>query len=132
MHGFDNSELKEGLCNTCSCKDFAPSVTYALSGTNLTLTEASTYDTGDTLSAVHFVVTDRNGKELTATVTAAGGNHVFDISTLDKVDIDVKAFVVSRGGCKADLSVYGLGGVPASGTLGNVNEQGDNVNPGNN
>lgn len=132
MHGFDNSNLKDGLCNTCSCKDFAPSVTYALAGTNLTLTEASTFDTGDGLAAVHFSVIDKNGKELTGTVTSAGGNKVFDISALDKVDIDIKAFVITTGGCKADLSLYGLGGVPASGVLGNVNEQGDNVNPGNN
>jgi hypothetical protein len=52
---------------------------------------------------------------------------------LDMSCITLKAFMVSTGGCKADLSLPNVTPLPnTSGTLGNKNEQGDNNESGNN
>lgn len=131
MGALNNTNLKDGLCG-CSCAGFAPSVTYAISSANITFTSTGTFDSGDTLNVIRASVFDKNGKEA-SNQNAAGAAVVVDCSGLDLSKVTLKAFVLSTGGCKADLQLSEVIPSPTtSGTLGSINEQGDNVPDGNN
>lgn len=51
---------------------------------------------------------------------------------MDMSNLTLRATVLSTGGCKGDLSMYRVGNANTSGSLTNVNEQGDNNENGNN
>jgi hypothetical protein len=93
------------------------------------------------------VATVNNAGVITAITLVAGGTGYSSAPTvtlvtneaevncigLDMSNITLKAFMVSTGGCKADLSLSNVTPLPnTSGTLGNKNEQGDNNESGNN
>lgn len=55
------------------------------------------------------------------------------LAGLDRSKVTIQAFLLSTGGCKADLSVHDIKLTLAdTGSLGNINEQGDNNAAGNN
>jgi hypothetical protein len=78
------------------------------------------------------IVSGGTGYASAPTVTLNTTSATVNIVGLDPVGLCIKATLVSNGGCKADLSQSNIGTTALTGTLGNVNEQGDNVNPGNN
>lgn len=202
MKAFNNDNLVNGLCNSCSCLAFAPVVSYTVNADNVVFSQSTTFDSGDTFRMMHVYVYDKNGTMRTAsmsglgsgatagTVTLSGtsvatvpvsaggtlystpprvvftggaGSGAFAIANLtagvvtsvtvinggtgytsaptatfvtdsvqvnttglDQSDLDLKATIISTGGCKADLGIYEVGSVALTGNLGAVNEQGDN------
>lgn len=118
--------LQTDLCNGCDCTGFAPKLTYVADAAEktVTVTDASAFGAGDGLKSVNIWVYDKKGGEKVGNIAVAGGNDAIDVTGLDLSLLDIKATVVSTGGCKTDLGIYN---VPAtgSGELGNKSFQGN-------
>lgn len=114
----DNTNLVNLGQSNCAT-GFTPSCTYGLSGTNVTVTDASTFKAGDDLDIIHVRITDNDGKYVTGKIETAAGNVVISVSTLNRLDgMAVTAQVVTEDGLTGDISVYDLGRTaPASGTM---------------
>jgi hypothetical protein len=79
------------------------------------------------------VVNGGSGYSSAPTIAVVTNEAEVNCIGLDMSKITLKAFIVSNGGCKADLSLPNVTPIPnTSGTLGNKNEQGDNNESGNN
>lgn len=217
MKSIENINAVNALCDGCGCAAFAPSVTYTMGPNSITFTQATTFDSGDSLRRLRCEVTDGDGKLNSFIMSGAGsgataGTVTFAAGAVTGVPVSaggtgytvpprvtlaggggtgavaqavvntagvvtsvviinggtgyssaptatfvtnicevplsgtgyntlrpaaglkIKAFVLSTGGCKADMGTdtrvaYSNG---ATATLGNINEQGDNNESGNN
>lgn len=78
------------------------------------------------------IVSGGSGYSSAPTVTLNVTSATVNLVGMEMAGLTIKATLVSTGGCKADLSQTNIGATSLTGTLVNVNEQGDNVNPGNN
>lgn len=102
---------------------FNPSITFALSGSNVTVTDGSTMNSGDTLKKIHVRLLDEFGGEVrdVITVTGAPGQKVLSSSTLNTSrGLRLTATIITNAGIVADGNAVGLG---ASGSLSNWDKQ---------
>lgn len=122
MNPFDNSAFV-GFCG-CSVQGFSPAIKYSLKGNKLTVSDESAFPSGDAFKNANIWAIDKDGNEVTGSITTAGGNVDLDLS--ENFDINggftVTATVVSESRQIADLSVRGVGWALAasSGELDNI------------
>ena len=107
MIAIDNSGLANLGLPPVSLTGFAPSVTLTQTwGTNVVLTDASAFPSGDTFDYINIEITDDEGNVAKGSITAASG--AVTISTTGLIaygNYKVKAVVTSHKGC------IGTGGV---------------------
>ncbi len=121
MIAIDNSALL-ALGAGCGCPAFAPVVTmlYVAADEEITLTDSTTFSAGDGFKKINVSATDADGVVVKGAITAAAGDAVLDVSTLNQSKpIRVSATVVSDGGCMSDGSAYLLPGNEAEVALTN-------------
>lgn len=97
---------------------FVPSVTYAVAGNNVTITDGSTIPAGDALKKVHLKLQDKFGNEVrdVITVTGAPGQKILSSATLDKSEpLKIVATVITNENRVADGCAINIG---AAGSLG--------------
>lgn len=122
MIAIDNSNLTDYRGDQ-GVSGFTPSVTFSVSGANVTVTDGSTIPAGDTLAKVHVKLQDGFGGEVrdTITVTGAPGQKVLSTSTLKAGrGYKIVATVVTTKGIVADGTAIDIG---ASGSLGSWDTQ---------
>lgn len=110
-----------------SLEDFVPVVTYSVSGSNVTVVQASTFPSGIYLSKVHVRIHDKFGAEVRDTIVEEPGSGnadevVISVASLDtSKPLDITATVLlDDGKTVADGAAYNIG---ASGTLGGWDKQ---------
>lgn len=94
------------------------------------IAKANISSTGTVLSVT--IVNGGTGYTSAPTVTFVTNEAEVSLVGMDMSMVQMKATVISTGGCKADLAQTYSTNAATTGTLGNINEQGDNVDPGNN
>jgi len=102
---------------------FNPAVTFAVSGSNVTITDGSTIPAGDTLKRVRLRLIDDFGGEVRGTITTTGapGQQVLSSSTLNtSKGLTIRATVITNNGIYADGVAVNIG---ASGSLGSWDSQ---------
>lgn len=126
MTGLEKDVLQNGLCDGCG-NGLVPVLTYAVNtgAKTVTVTDASTFGAGDDLNVVNVSVYDKDGKEKHGQITVDAGNVVIDVTGMNLSSLDIKATVVSTQGAKADLGIYNIGSVAASGNFIYANDQGN-------
>lgn len=127
MTGLQSDVLQSKLCiNNCECIGFVPILTYAADGSakTVTVTDASTFGTGDSFKSVNVWVFDKLGNYKTGHISAAAGVATINVTGLDLTLLDIKGTVVSTAGCKTDLGTYDVSGT-SSGSLLNKSYQGN-------
>jgi hypothetical protein len=95
-------------------------VTSGGTGGTLTVTDNTTYPSGDSRKAVNISVFDKFGKEQSGHIGTTPDNVVIDLlaAGINSVDgLDVLATVVSENGKTKDGSARGVGANKASGTF---------------
>src|SRR5687768_11782604 len=105
MLAFLNENIKDKLCGGCDCTGFVPAINYALSGNNLTVTDATTYPAGTDRSIVQIYVHDKKGNKVSGSIAAGDGDdaQVVSVAGLDRSEgLDMLVTVVSNGGCLSD------------------------------
>ncbi len=131
MTSIDNSGFLN-VCGNCDCPGFVPAVSWSYNaGTKaLTITDASTFPTGNGMLALNVTASDGAGHTRTGRITAAGGAVVLDLSAgglvLGPNGFNIAATVITVHRCVADLSAFNLGvAANGSGSLGNTLAEGD-------
>ena len=97
---------------------FAPALTYAVAGNNVTITDASVIPAGDALKKVHIRLHDQFGGEVrdVITVTGAPGQKVLSSATLNKsMPLKITATVITNENRVADGTAIDIG---AAGSVG--------------
>jgi hypothetical protein len=126
MNAINNSGFLQ-LFAVSTLTGFTPSVSYSLSDSTLTVTDNSTYASGDGLKIVHIHVTDSEGGVIYSHIstTGSGGAVAINVSTLNNVaGFNVTCTVVSNNRAIGDLSMYGIGSTaPAAGNMFWPNKQ---------
>ena len=123
MIAIDNSQVLTLLCQHCGCSGFHPSFSYVYSpsGNTVTVTDASTFDSGDTLKIANVTVTSKkSGLSVTGAITAAAGNVAVNVASLDAtLGFDVKIVAVTNARCVDVAAAYTVGGASSlTGALG--------------
>lgn len=127
MLAFLNENIKDKLCGGCDCTGFVPSVTFALSGNNLTVTDATTYGAGADRKLVQIYVYDKKGNKASGSIAAADGDDavVVSVADLDRSEgMDLMVTVVSTVGCVSDGHASNIG---ASGSVGSWDKDYDSL-----
>jgi hypothetical protein len=132
MTSIDNTLLVNSiLCGNCGCQGFIASISYAVnaSAKTVTVTDASTIPSGDTLSKINVRVYDnKTGAFVSGAITAGGGNAVISFPGSDFTDISVTATAVTANGCVADLDASHIVSAATSGNLSNAETEDDVAN----
>lgn len=129
MTSIDNSGFQ--VCGNCDCPGFVPAVSwsYVASTKVLTVTDASTFPSGDGMGAINVTVSDGAGHTKSGRIAAAAGNVALDLSsgmTLGPNGINISATVVTTHRCVGDLASFNIGiAANGSGTLGSADIDGD-------
>jgi len=120
MKAIDNSSLQRGLTSVVPADNFLAAVNYTVvPGTpKVTFTDASTFNTGDSLKAINVYVADRNGMKKTAQILAGGGSVDVNIAGFDLNVLSLEATVVSVKGSKATIGTQTLFPGITAGALG--------------
>lgn len=112
MTAGSNTPLLNVTKNLVNTVGFAPSVTATVTNsTTLTITDASTYPSGDSISKINVAVYDKNGGVAYVAITSSSSSRdeTVDISGLDtSKPLDVTATVVSTLGCISNGSVQDI------------------------
>ncbi len=127
MLAFSNENIKDKLCGGCDCTGFVPAITYALSGNNLTVTDATTYGAGADRKIVQIYVNDKKGNQVSGSIAANDGDDavVVSVAGLDRSEgIDMRVTVVSNVGCVSDGHASNLA---ASGSAGSFDKDYDSL-----
>lgn len=100
---------------------FVPNVTWAYSGTNITVTDAATITGPDTFSKANIAISDNQGKTVYGVITTATGNSgAISVSTLNVAGpLTIQVTEASTLGvqCSGQSSYVTAG--TATGTIGN-------------
>jgi hypothetical protein len=72
VNAIDNANLTS-ICNDCGVVGFTPSVSYTVSGSNITVTDASTIPSGDTFQKTRLQLFDDFGGEVRGTIDITVG-----------------------------------------------------------
>lgn len=105
MKAFSTENIIDNLCGGCECTGFVPSITYAKSGSTVTVTDATTYPAGAARSIVHIAIYDKAGKKALGNIASDDGDDAVAVSIaeLDTAEgIDMLVTVVSDDGCVSD------------------------------
>lgn len=107
----DNKELETKVCGDCSCKGFAAIVKYEidLKAETVKFTDASQFDTGDSLAKIILHVSDGTGKRKNGDFSTAGGSVTLSLTAFDFNSLILRATVVSKMGCRANVGNYNIG-----------------------
>jgi hypothetical protein len=127
MLAFLNENIKDKLCGGCDCTAFVPAVTYALSGNNLTVTDATAYGAGADRSIVQIYVHDKKGNKVSGSIAAADGDDavVVSVAGLDRSEgLDLMVTVRSNTGCISDGHASNL---QATGSAGSFDKDYDSL-----
>jgi len=132
MNGFSNENIVDRLCGGCECSGFTPKVDLSyVSGTGvLTVTDSSTYPTGDSRKIVHVYARDKNAKKVISSIAAADGDGVItmDLTSLDKSEgFTIESTVVTANGCISDGHFSGLGIVATASSLGGWDKDNNSI-----
>lgn len=107
-----------------------PTITFSGGGGTGAIGRAVLNASGGIASVV--IIAGGTGYSSAPTAAAVLTSAVVNCAGFDMSNLCFKATVLSTGGCKGDLALYRVGGIQTTGTLQNVNEQGDNNASGNN
>jgi hypothetical protein len=120
----------QAICGNCDCSGFIGHVNWSFnSGTSvLTVTDGSTFPSGDGMGAVIIKVSDGQGHVKEGRIAVAAGNTTFDLSTggfvLGPQGFNILATVSTIARCTADLGGYGISATTTgAGTLGFVDQE---------
>ncbi|RYZ84158.1 MAG: hypothetical protein EOP04_18575 [Proteobacteria bacterium] len=111
MKAIDNSGLKN-FCHTCQVAGWAPAVTFSLANSTkiLTLTDTSTYPSGDDRNVLNATITDRFGNVKTAQMLGSDVDDAFTIDLSTGFNITegfvIQVMIVSNNRLIADLTAY--------------------------
>ncbi|MGN6438374.1 MAG: hypothetical protein ACTHMM_17660 [Agriterribacter sp.] len=98
--------------------NFEASVTFSLSSNNLTITDTTSYPSGDARKVVNITVFDRFGKQVEAQIGDSPNNVVVNVSTLNKTEgLDAIVTVVSNKGFHKDGSIKDIATIKQSGSF---------------
>lgn len=73
VQAIDNANLKDYCHGSCSVTGFEPEVTYAVAGSNVTVTDSSTIPSGDTFKKTLLRLLDDFGGEVRGTIDVTVG-----------------------------------------------------------
>lgn len=123
MSAFDNSNLKDNLCGGCDCTGFTPDVAFSFDANakTITVTDNSTYGSGDARKIAHVRVTDKNGKKAVGNIAANDGDDAITVSVAD-LDLSegfrIDVTVVTTAGCISDGHAGRIGMALTAGSIG--------------
>lgn len=120
MKAIDNTSLQRGLTNVVPADSFVAAVNYniVVATPKVTFTDASTFNTADSLKAINVYVSDRNGNRKSAQILAGGGSVDVNITNFDLNQLTLEATVISAKGSKATIGTLALYPGATAGALG--------------
>lgn len=107
MIAIENKKMLN-VCHVCDTIGFTPKLVYSFNTANkkLTLTDSSTFTTGNILQIINVTVTVE-GIDRIGSINTAGGSIEIDLSGMNTSNgFNIKATVVSKNKQTADLSSY--------------------------
>lgn len=118
MKAFSNDNIKDNLCGGCDCTGFVPAITYAYSGSTVTVTDATAYPAGTERAIVHIAIFDEAGGKAVGTITGDDGDdaQAVSVAELDPSEgLDMLVTIVSTGNCVSDGHASNLGATGSAG-----------------